>query len=69
MFKMPNKSIIIIGTGLAGLSTGCFGQMNGYKTKIFEMQEKPGGVCVSWKRNGYTFDYQSTTFSGLPLTL
>jgi phytoene dehydrogenase-like protein len=21
------------------------------------MQEKPGGVCVSWKRKGYTFDY------------
>ena len=54
---MPNKSMIIIGAGLAGLATGCFGQMNGYKTKIFEMQEKPGGVCVSWKRNGYTFDY------------
>ena len=54
---MPNKFMIIIGAGLAGLSTGCFGQMNGYKTKIFEMQEKPGGVCVSWKRNGYTFDY------------
>ncbi len=31
--------------------------MNGYKTKIFEMQDKPGGVCVSWKRKGYTFDY------------
>ena len=54
---MSNTSIIIIGAGLAGLSTGCYGQMNGYKTRIFEMQNKPGGVCVSWKRNGYTFDY------------
>ena len=54
---MPSKSIIIIGAGLAGLSTGCYSQMNGYKTKIFEMQNKPGGVCVSWKRNGYSFDY------------
>ena len=53
---MP-KSIIIIGAGLAGLATGCYAQMNGYKTKIFEMQANPGGVCVSWKRKGYTFDY------------
>ncbi len=54
---MTTKSILIIGAGLAGLSTGCYGQMNGYKTKIFEMQAKPGGVCVSWQRKGYTFDY------------
>jgi len=53
---MP-KSIIIIGAGLAGLATGCYAQMNGYKTRIFEMQANPGGVCVSWKRKGYTFDY------------
>ena len=31
--------------------------MNGYETKIFEIQEKPGGVCVSWKHKGYVFDY------------
>ena len=54
---MSSKSMIIIGAGLAGLATGSYAQMNGYKTKIFEMQEKPGGVCVSWKRKGYTFDY------------
>jgi phytoene dehydrogenase-like protein len=54
---MSTKSIIIIGAGLAGLATGCFAQMNDYKTRIFEMQDNPGGVCVSWKRKGYTFDY------------
>ena len=52
-----SNSLIIIGAGLGGLSTGCYGQMNGYKTKIFEMQNKPGGVCVSWQRKDYTFDY------------
>jgi phytoene dehydrogenase-like protein len=54
---MPNNSVIIIGAGLAGLSTGCYAQMNGYNTQIFEMQNKPGGVCVSWKRGDYNFDY------------
>jgi phytoene dehydrogenase-like protein len=50
------KSIIISGAGIAGLSTGCYGQMNGYRTSIFEMHDKPGGVCTSWKRKGYTID-------------
>ena len=34
---MEEKSIIIIGAGIAGLSAGCYGQMNGYRTQIFEM--------------------------------
>lgn len=50
------ESIIIIGAGIAGLSAGCYGRMNGYDTRIFEMHDRPGGVCTSWKRKGYTFD-------------
>jgi phytoene dehydrogenase-like protein len=50
------KSIIIIGAGITGLSTGCYGQMNGYRTSIFEMHDKTGGVCTGWKRKGYTID-------------
>jgi phytoene dehydrogenase-like protein len=56
-----SKSIIIIGAGIAGLSAGCYGQMNGYETQIFELHDKPGGLCTAWKRYGrgasaYTFD-------------
>jgi phytoene dehydrogenase-like protein len=50
------KSIIIIGAGIAGVSAGCYGQMNGYKTQIFELHDKPGGLCTSWKRKGFVFD-------------
>jgi phytoene dehydrogenase-like protein len=50
------QSIIIIGGGIAGLSAGCYAQMNGYQTRIFELHDKPGGLCTSWKRKGYTFD-------------
>lgn len=49
-------SVIIIGAGFAGLGTGIYAQMNGYKTKIFEMHNRPGGLCTSWTRKGYTFD-------------
>lgn len=62
---MTAKTIIIIGAGLAGLATGCYGQMNGYKTQIFEKQAKPGGVCVSWQRKGYTFDYTIHNLFGI----
>lgn len=54
---MEQKSIIIIGAGIAGLSSGCYGEMNGYRTKIFELHNKPGGVCTAWKRKGYIFDF------------
>ncbi len=53
---MANKSIIIIGAGIAGLATGCYAQMNSYQTQIFELHTLPGGLCTSWKRKGYVFD-------------
>lgn len=53
---MSEKTVIIIGAGLAGLSAGCFARMNGYKARIFELHSLPGGVCTSWKRQGYVFD-------------
>jgi phytoene dehydrogenase-like protein len=53
---MGNKKVIIIGGGIAGLSAGCYLQMNGYDTEIFELHSIPGGLCTGWKRKGYTFD-------------
>jgi len=54
---MSDRSIIIIGGGIAGLSAGCYGQLNGFRTRIFEMhKKKPGGLCTAWKRQGYTVD-------------
>jgi phytoene dehydrogenase-like protein len=51
-----SNTILIIGAGIAGLAAGCYGQMNGYRTKIFELHSQPGGLCTAWKRQGYTFD-------------
>ena len=54
---MTRDSIIIIGAGIGGLSTGCSARINGYRTTIFEMHKRPGGCCTSWTRKGYTFDF------------
>ena len=51
-----DKTIAIIGGGVAGLCAGCYAQMNGYKAIIYEMHSLPGGVCTAWQRNGYTID-------------
>lgn len=54
---MARKSILIIGGGVAGLSAGIYGQMNGFDTHILEMHTIPGGQCTAWERGGYHFDY------------
>ena len=53
---MSKSSVIIIGAGLGGLSTGIYAQMNGYQCQIFEHARHPGGVAAEWKRHGYTID-------------
>ncbi|MFD0020014.1 phytoene desaturase family protein [Streptomyces sp. NPDC058382] len=49
--------VIVIGAGMAGLSTGCYAQMSGLRTRIFEKHVLPGGCCTAWSRDGYLFDY------------
>lgn len=49
-------ALLIIGGGVAGLTSGCYARMNGYRATIFEMGDKPGGLCTSWERKGYLFD-------------
>ncbi|MFZ2054411.1 MAG: NAD(P)/FAD-dependent oxidoreductase [Candidatus Aminicenantales bacterium] len=51
---MSDRSIIIIGAGIAGLAAGCYARMNGYDVRLFEQDARPGGLCTSWERNGYT---------------
>jgi phytoene dehydrogenase-like protein len=53
---MGRKSLIIIGAGIAGLSAGCYAQMNGYDSCIYEAHSIPGGLCTSWTRRQHTFD-------------
>ena len=65
-----NKSIIIIGGGIAGLSAGYYAQMNGYSSQIFELHDLPGGLCTAWERKDYIFDgcihYLFGSGEGLP---
>ncbi len=48
--------VSIIGGGISGLTLGCYLQMNGFETEIYEKNSLPGGLCASWKRGEFTFD-------------
>ncbi len=50
------ERIIIVGAGIAGLAVGCYAEMNGYRSEIFELTDRPGGMCASWNRGGYVMD-------------
>ncbi|AOS63523.1 phytoene desaturase family protein [Actinoalloteichus hymeniacidonis] len=49
--------VLVIGAGIAGMSTGCYAQMSGMETRILEKHVLPGGCCTAWAREGYIFDY------------
>ncbi|MBE9110336.1 NAD(P)/FAD-dependent oxidoreductase [Nodosilinea sp. LEGE 07298] len=52
----PTADVIIIGAGISGLAAGCYAQMNGYRSQIFEASDLPGGLCSGRSHQGYSFD-------------
>ena len=53
---MSERSVIVIGAGLAGLAAGVYAQTNGYRAHIFEHSSQPGGVAAWWRRGSYHID-------------
>lgn len=51
-----NKSVIIIGSGFAGLSAAAFMAKAGWKVTVLEKHEIPGGRARQFKEAGFTFD-------------
>ncbi len=47
--------ILIVGAGLAGLSTAY--HLSGRPYRLYEREQEVGGLCRSYKANGFTFDY------------
>lgn len=51
-----NKSVIIIGSGFAGLSVASFMAKGGWQVTVLEKNSAPGGRATQLKAQGYTFD-------------
>lgn len=56
MIKQSNKSIIIIGSGISGLSAAAYLSKAGYQVSVIEKNSTIGGRARQFKDSGFTFD-------------
>lgn len=50
------KSVIVIGSGFAGLTAAALLARDGYKVTLLEKNDQPGGRARVWQQDGFTFD-------------
>ncbi len=53
---MSQRSVIVIGSGFAGLSAASFMAREGWDVTVIEKHDTPGGRARQLKENGFTFD-------------
>lgn len=53
---MAGKSVIVIGSGFAGLSAATFMAKAGWKVTVIEKNESPGGRAGQLRASGFVFD-------------
>ncbi len=53
---MPEIDVIIIGGGMGGLTCGALLAKRGLKVLIVEKNQKVGGCCTSFQKDGFSFD-------------
>ncbi len=52
----PNKRVIVIGAGFAGLSAASLLAKQGHQVTILEKNDQPGGRARIWEKDGFRFD-------------
>ena len=53
---MEKKTIIIIGSGFAGLAAACCLAKEGFRVHILEKNAAPGGRARQFEAKGFSFD-------------
>lgn len=56
MKERNQKTIVIIGAGVSGMSAGIYGEQNGFHTILVEQNPRVGGLCTGWYRDGNYID-------------
>ena len=56
-------NVIVIGAGLAGLSTACHLSRRGHDVTVLEATDGPGGRCGQLRDSGFTFDTGPTVLT------
>ncbi|MEL6853382.1 MAG: NAD(P)/FAD-dependent oxidoreductase, partial [Bacteroidota bacterium] len=62
---MKSAEVLIIGSGMAGLTTACLLAKDGYSVTVLEQNWLPGGCSSSYPRKHYIFESGATTLVGL----
>ncbi|CAN5505521.1 phytoene desaturase family protein [soil metagenome] len=60
---MPQKKVLIIGTGLGGLATALRLTSKGYAVEMVEKYHQPGGRLNLFEKDGFSFDMGPSFFS------
>lgn len=63
--KEDEYDIIIVGSGIGGLTCGALASKRGYKVLVLEQHYQVGGYCSSFTRNGFVFNAGVEDVSGL----
>jgi phytoene dehydrogenase-like protein len=56
------KNIVIIGSGIGGLTAGNLLARKGHGVKLFEAHSSPGGYTAGFRRNGFYFESGTLSF-------
>jgi phytoene desaturase len=50
------ERVAIIGAGVAGMAAAIHARESGFQVDLFERHSVPGGLCTSWRIDGFLFD-------------
>lgn len=53
---MPNKNVVVIGAGFAGISAATHLSASGYRVTVLEKNQGPGGRARQFEAEGFVFD-------------
>lgn len=59
---MADRSVIVIGAGIGGITSAIHLAKKGFKVTVFEKNSRPGGRCDQISRDGHHFDTGPTLF-------